>query len=98
MIAGNNESIKSYTFEDENLSKDINYYRLQMVEVGMKKTLSNIVQIKKRRETEKPFSIFPNPGSGRFFIKSQDPICCVNVFDNSGRMVMSFLQKNVSFH
>ena len=96
VIAGNNGSMKSYTFEDENLSKDINYYRLQMVDVGMKKTFSNIVQIKNRRETERSFSIFPNPGSGRFLIKSQEPISCVNVFDNKGQKVMEFLQKNIS--
>ncbi|MBC7722811.1 MAG: T9SS type A sorting domain-containing protein, partial [Pedobacter sp.] len=61
-IAANNKSEgSSYTFDDANLSANVNYYRLKLVDKDGSFKYSNVVALKSNNALITTLSLFPNP-------------------------------------
>ncbi len=61
-VAAKNSAVKSnYTFDDAQLSEDINYYRLKMMDFDGSYKYSPVVAIKLGGKGVKGLSVFPNP-------------------------------------
>lgn len=61
VTARNSGGGSNYTFDDANLSKGINYYRLKLVDKDGSFKYSNVVAIKLDDKATHGLSIFPNP-------------------------------------
>ena len=84
--AGNSTQINNYLFNDYELLPEIMYYRLKQVDFDGKKNYSNIVYLQSIKNNSNT-SIFPNPSSGVFTIKSNETILSYDITDNLGQLV-----------
>jgi hypothetical protein len=62
--AGNSNTLKNYTFNDNISGTGYVYYRLRQVDVDGKTTLSDIVRLKLGNTKEASFDLYPNPFVG----------------------------------
>jgi hypothetical protein len=62
--AGNSNTLKNYTFNDNISGTGYVYYRLRQVDVDGKTSLSDIVRLKLGNSKEASFDLYPNPFVG----------------------------------
>ncbi len=63
VVAKNKSEASSYTFDDNALNSDINYYRLKMMDFDGSFKYSNVVTIKVDSKKVNRLKVFPNPVS-----------------------------------
>jgi hypothetical protein len=86
--AGNSNVPLHYSASDNNPIRGLNYYRLKVVDQTGKFTYSPLILIRFGKSTA-PL-LFPNPVSSFFtLVAGQDPIRQVNVYDLTGRRLLS---------
>jgi hypothetical protein len=61
--AGNSQVVLNYTFRDKTPGA-VNYYRLRMVDVDGKYTISHVIKLSKVDDGELEVKVFPNPATG----------------------------------
>lgn len=87
--AGNSNSVRNYTFMDNNPLKNWNYYRLEQIDINGDVHYSNIVAVK-YEDKARSFSIYPNPAKDFIYITYNGRISGVmnvQIIDNKGAMV-----------
>jgi mannan endo-1,4-beta-mannosidase len=86
----NSKSLVSYQYPDKNPLNGISYYRLKQVDLNGAYTYSNAVSIS--REASSTLSIFPNPGFGKYKLRSndlQDGNFDIKLYNSSGTLIFS---------
>lgn len=82
--AGNSNSEQHYTFVDNYPFIGENHYQIKQVDFNGDYSLSNIVIL---NQTISTISVFPNPSSDFFKLKSSETIDGVQVYDLNGRLI-----------
>lgn len=78
------ENILEYTYVDYLNSSD-NYYRLKVTENNSEVTYSKIIYV--QSDDIENISIYPNPSSGKIFIKSDKSLENLNLYDIFGKFL-----------
>jgi Secretion system C-terminal sorting domain len=94
VAAKNSVTNLSYTFDDENPLKGINYYRLKINEEDGTFKYSKVQSV--RTGASSKALIYPNPTSDYIQVKNTESVESVNVYDISGRLVRQFLNNTSS--
>ncbi|MFH1004574.1 MAG: T9SS type A sorting domain-containing protein [Bacteroidota bacterium] len=84
--AGNSNTVRYYTFIDEEPAEGINYYRLKQTDFNGQFEYFNIVAISCKNNYEE-FTIYPNPNTGTFIIKGVEINSDVIVTDVLGQII-----------
>jgi hypothetical protein len=85
------EKIK-YQYHDYNPFPGINYYRLKQVDKDGTVTFSKIIDINADGGASETL-VYPNPGTGKFKIKSNETLVSSEVFDLSGKQIEVSLKR-----
>ena len=88
------DNIKEYTYIDYITSVD-NYYRLKVIEKNSEVSFSKIIYIGFDENNE--ISIYPNPSSGKFFIKTEKNIESFKIYDTYGHFINQYNVTNNQF-
>jgi hypothetical protein len=94
LVAKNLEDRVNYSFEDKNPLKNINYYRLSMIENDGSFKFSHIQTA--RIEEKNAVTIAPNPTTNYFEIKGIEAFESIDIYDINGRVVRQFKSNNPS--
>ena len=90
--AGESPSIRNYSFQDPYPKPEASYYRVRMVDVAGKSTVSTVCGSSSQSRINLPaFIIYPNPTSGVLIIKSNESGTTFgySLFTASGRLVLA---------
>ncbi len=87
---GNSNVHRKYQFEDRQITVDVNYYRLKIVDYDDQFEYSNIINI----TTATPFNLLiqPNPNDGKFSISINGNInskSSLKIFNSSGELILT---------
>lgn len=83
---------KNYTFEDNQPTFGINYYRLKQVDTDGKFSYSRIISTLVRANGE--IKIFPNPTTDKINISGLEHNASINIVDTNGRVVWRQIGSN----
>ncbi len=87
---GNTNTVTKYSFNDNSITSNINYYRLKQYDFNGEYTFSDIISIKTK--TEPNISIYPNPVEDIINIEiksNEDNVVTISINDLSGKEVFS---------
>ena len=87
-----NESIKNYTFNDDNYSETTNYYRLKQVDNNENTNFSKAIAIKSSKNTDITANIYPNFSKNTFIIDVNGDVGAkysIVVYDMQGKSVVN---------
>lgn len=90
------EAVFNYHFLDQKPAKDLNLYRLKMIEKDGRYSYSNVVKINLNATTSM-ISIHPNPATDMVTIEGLSGQDVINVYDVSGRLVEQIKANASSF-
>jgi len=92
--AGNSSSIRHYQFIDNSPMEGYNYYRLRMVDIDGKFSLTPSRVLNFNDETLQKLSCYPNPTTGKFTVewdkKLSEHRLVINIFDSKGSVVKQY--------
>lgn len=83
--AGNSSQEIQYSTSDEKPVEGVNYYRLKQTDFNGRYEYSPVVAVPVSHAGE--FAVFPNPGTGIFFVSSPAEITAIEVYDAFGERV-----------
>ncbi len=90
--AGNSNSLRTYTFMDENPLQGISYYRLGQTDIDGKTTLSSIVAVDMNSSPlpgSSGFTLYPNPAQDKVSINliNTSHGAIINIYNTMGEVV-----------
>jgi hypothetical protein len=87
-----NNKVISYQFEDQFLTKEINYYRIVLVDENGEKTYSKVISLRSPKDDYNELTLYPNPAVDFMTIKINGEIDTfgeLSIQDVSGKEVLS---------
>ncbi|MCB0401736.1 MAG: T9SS type A sorting domain-containing protein [Flavobacteriales bacterium] len=95
--AGNSNTVKNYGLRDDQPHAGISYYRLKQTDYDQTYSYSKLVSVEIKKDFDE-LNVIPNPVTGKgqlVFNANHEGLIDVNVFDVSGRLVLSVNRQTV---
>jgi hypothetical protein len=99
--AGNSNITRTYSFKDQDVAQQINYYRLRQLDLDNQFEYSKVVTIKNANNLASPFVVMNNPFNTSIdlqFAKAPEGNVQIKLFDIAGRAIIKWDRKNVSYN
>lgn len=95
-FGNSNQKIEYQTF-DYNPINGLNYYRLKQVDLDGTEEYFNIVTVDLSLSESGRLKLYPNPASEILHLTSNQEIQEINIFDLTGKVIMSMYVKETNF-
>ncbi len=96
--AGNSTNYKNYSYVDDNITSEKNYYRLKQTDFNGQYNHSNSLAVNCNGNGEPTFSLFPNPTSTDFTFDCSSAEVDIMVYDFTGKLIDQYKNVNSIFH
>jgi Secretion system C-terminal sorting domain len=92
VAAKNTSSVSNYTFNDDKLNENLNYYRLKMVDTDGSFKYSNVVALRLGSKSSKGISVFPNPVASNITVNHAEATegATISIMSINGSVVLNY--------
>lgn len=95
--AGNSNTLRSYSYTDQNPYEGITYYRLIQFDFDGKKEVYKPIAVKSSFN-DQPMSAYPNPTTGNFILSNLEKGERIVIVNSNGQVIYENVANSVSFN